>query len=647
MEASFEVYARQSGAKGKGESNVIFDTSSVTQGGKKMACRAAFSASSSTKEIYETAYKHNVEKLLNGTNVHAMVFGAPQTGKSYTLIGSDDPESKDQVGLIQLAVDGIFNGQASSKKYLVLVSMYQIYGSFVDAANVEREFLVDLINPNTSESLPVNEYRESVEGIAEIVCKTSEQAMTYIQQGWAVHKMLSARTSNDKGHVFIDIRVEAADRDEPSRITYGTLRFACLAPVNEQSLQHNRGLRALFDVVTKRANRVDDFEIDFNASKVTQLLRGSLSSVRSNAIGSILMCFAQDSNDVSASLTLGTMLKTLTTSAKVNFNTVTASIRDLREEIRRRRDELKLDNPTTYLQDIKAESVQTLQRLIIELERVKSLTWKVKRDNSAEVLRQRVARLRAEGFASVLNENNAAKVPKQLRDTANKHLEDLVAEHYALQRVEADLARAKQIMTNTRGAGKSVENVKNLEKQLNDAVVKYNRAVSEFMSAQKQILLQEAKLAKSYLFPEDVAALQRARDSEFWSDVTDERKSRTKAQLEEGKGKAQELKDLVMKSTDADKSTVAEKVAKEVAELTAERDALLRAIYRKDAAHEVQMQRFQEHMFFVFRNYRSHFEEQKSRIEQRYRELLESSVKDALKLQEECNRLRIELHKNV
>lgn len=56
--------------------------------------------------------------------------------------------------------------------------------------------------------------------------------------------------------------------------------------------------------------------------------------------------------------------------------------------------------------------------------------------------------------------------------------------------------------------------------------------------------------------------------------------------------------------------------------------------------YEVQLNKYQEHMFFIFRNYRSHFEEQKERMEVRYREMVENAVKDALKLAEENQKLR-------
>ena len=74
-----------------------------------------------------------------------------------------------------------------------------------------------------------------------------------------------------------------------------------------------------------------------------------------------------------------------------------------------------------------------------------------------------------------------------------------------------------------------------------------------------------------------------------------------------------------------------------------ERDALWGRLIESKFKHEVAMTRYQEHMFFIFRNYRSHFDEQKDRMETRYRELLESSVKDALKLSEENHKLRAQL----
>lgn len=45
----------------------------------------------------------------------------------------------------------------------------------------------------------------------------------------------------------------------------------------------------------------------------------------------------------------------------------------------------------------------------------------------------------------------------------------------------------------------------------------------------------------------------------------------------------------------------------------------------------------------VFRSYRSHYDEQKHRLQDKSRELLEDSVKDALRLAAENKQLRAEL----
>lgn len=192
---------------------------------------------------------------------------------------------------------------------------------------------------------------------------------------------------------------------------------------------------------------------------------------------------------------------------------------------------------------------------------------------------------------------------------------------------------------------------------MNKVVAQYNAAVAEFTAAQRKILQLETKRSKNYLFPDDAAAVQRARDHELWAEAKAEREAlldgEVAAQQQRVEALNREIEAAVAGGTDACKTlmtTLAESATQKelrVKELEVDKDLVTGMLYKKDAAHENQMQRFQEHMFFVFRNYRSHFEEQKTRIELRYRELLENAVKDALKLQEENNRLRSEMLKRA
>ncbi len=663
--ANFEVYTRlRETAEGKSGSTITINGDFVQQGANAVACKKAFGGDATNAQVYDGAIKPNVDRVMMGHNVHVITYGGPTSGKAFTVLGNEQ-----NPGLIARAVEGIFANTVApgnQNKYLISVSMYQVQTSFSAAKNKGREFITDLINPDTTKTLALVEFRDVVDGIADIVVKSAEQAMTYIRQGWAIHKLLAQRQATEKGHVFVDIRVESMDRDDPFRVTYATLRFAVLAAASKRATEHNNGLREFGAVVNARASNSDDFQIAYAASKVTALLQPCLSSTQANAHGVFLLLLTQgvDAND---HLTLATKVQSLSVASKVNFNTITAAVRDLREEIRRRRDELKLDNPTTYLQDVKAESIQALQRLIVELERVKSQTWKCKRDNSAAVLRQRVARLKAEGLVGVLAET-AAEVAPELKADARDKLRALVSRHNQLREQESkvDITRKRlQVLSNRyKPDGPGAEKLKpQLEKQqaqlkteeaaMNKAIAQYNAAMADFMASQKRVLSQEAKLSKTYIFPEDAAAVQRARDQEIWNEMKNERETLLEDEVKASQARAEQFKRDAAAATDLE---ACRKIVENMAELLQQRDMRIRALevdkdlitgamFRKDATQEVQLQKFQEHMFFVFRNYRSHFEDQKARIEHRYRELLESSVKDALKLQEECTRMRAELHK--
>jgi hypothetical protein len=54
--------------------------------------------------------------------------------------------------------------------------------------------------------------------------------------------------------------------------------------------------------------------------------------------------------------------------------------------------------------------------------------------------------------------------------------------------------------------------------------------------------------------------------------------------------------------------------AERVRRLEFTRNRVWRGVLELHFRHEVELERYQEHMFFVFRQYRSHFEQQKNRM---------------------------------
>lgn len=434
--SNFEIFARVRPSEAKATPPLTLSGDIAQQKDQSAAFRKVFTETVPNAEVFRAAIQPSVERAMQGFNAHVVFYGASSSGKSHTVVGQ--PESP---GVVALAAQSIFQTaeERQKQKFLVSVSMYQIHSSFSKAKN--REFVTDLINPDTSKTLTIAPFRDSVDGLAEVVCKSAEQIMTYVNQGWAVHRLLAQRSATEKGHVMIDLRVESTDRNDPFRVSYATLRFAVLAAAGGKAVDYNTGLKEFTNVATARASGVADHEIAFDASKLTQLLQQSLSSVKANAGGVFLLCL-NPALDCADMLALATKLQSLTTASRPNVNTVTAAVRELRDEIRSRRDALKLDNPTTYLQDVKTDQIQALQRLVVELERVKAQTWKVRRDNSAAVLRQRVARLKAEGLAGVLAEATV-DIPKEMRADAREKLRALIAKQNLLRAQEEKVETAR------------------------------------------------------------------------------------------------------------------------------------------------------------------------------------------------------------
>jgi hypothetical protein len=81
-----------------------------------------------------------------------------------------------------------------------------------------------------------------------------------------------------------------------------------------------------------------------------------------------------------------------------------------------------------------------------------------------------------------------------------------------------------------------------------------------------------------------------------------------------------------------------------VQRITYERDLLWTKMIQQQYRNELLLKQQEMDMFQIFRNYRLHFEQPKRRIEEKYRTLTEGAVKDALRLNDENQRLKQQLN---
>jgi len=340
-----------------------------------------------------------------------------------------------------------------------------------------------------------------------------------------------------------------------------------------------------------------------------------------------------------------------------------------------------------YSHDIDPGNLKILRGLLAELERVKAMTWEKRVSRSAGWHESRRAALEQEGLLYTLTDPRDVEVPPQLVEQSRTLLASIVAARAALDDEETSLAEKRNLFKlrldtvqrkaaasegkdASESGGASSSSVAELTRS-DEKLSKLDGAISaldekcraaraelagledEYRKVLTKLAVLEAKQRKLYLMGKDAAGLERLNRAQEWAAMrrdadSDPALAGTLATIA---ANADTQKRALASSADAnavrDAAIQAIDSLREAQEsskrLEWERDALWGRLVEGRFKGEIALTRQQEHLFFLFRSYRSHFEENKDRMEARYRELLESSVKDALRLSEENNKLRAQL----
>lgn len=595
---------------------------------------AAYDRSATNEQIYNDQIEPIVQRVLSGYNSFVVTYGAGRTGKSFTFLGSSS-----SVGLIDQASDALFQrleSQSGSTKAFVTISVFDVYNAMI----------IDLLNPNTKTGLNLLEHRSFgclVENVAELECTNTNEVKSYVKQAMAVHDVLELRMTNQLGkpHTFIDLHIELIENDNPSTIKFSTLRFCSPAGSGGVSLKFNQGLQALNKVVDALASEKESWNIPYASSRLTRLLEPGLGG---NAF--TLWITNLDSSERSVpetchSLEVGEKLKKIKNTIRVNKNTIMSTIRELREEIKKARGKLQLTQPGTYMHDIDPQQLKNLKQLITELERIKSQTWDKKRQRSIAFNETRRISLESEGLLYTLLEsgNETSDVPEQMLQSSKTLLTSIVSQKALCDDSESEVAEKrnlfklrcetvkKKLIESGGGGGvgaattiqdlvRSDEKLQKLERSLNESDDKYRsnqldltKMEEEYRKLLTKISTIEAKQRKIFLMGKDAAGLERLNKSQEWStmkrdmdtdrtlnDVLSMIHSNTesqKSQLQSSQDVGQ-LKDAAINTLESLRETT-----EQAKRLEWERDALWGRLIESQFKNEVQMTRYQEHMFFV------------------------------------------------
>ena len=245
----------------------------------------AFDHTCSTKQIYEQAAAPLVGSLLQGAKVACFAYGQTGSGKTFTMMGDPNNPYK-QPGVYLLAAKDIFSAikspQFASKKFVVRVSLYEIYGSkLYDLLNERREL----------KALEDHAGAVVIKGLQSFEVHSVEELIDAMKQGLNSRAVgvTGANSDSSRSHAVLKISLWDTRRGrDPERGAklYSNFSFIDLAGSERgadtttcdrktrlEGAEINKSLLALKECI--RSLHQESSHLPFRGSKLTQVLKDS------------------------------------------------------------------------------------------------------------------------------------------------------------------------------------------------------------------------------------------------------------------------------------------------------------------------------------------------------------------------------------
>ena len=239
-------------------------------------------------EIYTSKIEPMIQQSMDGYNMTLFAYGTTSSGKTHSIFGS-----KDEIGIIPLALESIFNIiQESDREYLLRVSFLEIY----------NEQIKDLLAENQQ---PLRILENKARGafvwpIQELVVTSKEQCIEYVEQGLIRRHSASTNYNlySSRSHAIFQIIIESRHPTNDKSVQLSTLNLIDLAGSEKSSSNKqrqleshyiNRSLLSLAKVISLliQTNGNPNQHIPYRDSKLTRILQTPLSG---NALCLVLCC---------------------------------------------------------------------------------------------------------------------------------------------------------------------------------------------------------------------------------------------------------------------------------------------------------------------------------------------------------------------
>jgi hypothetical protein len=298
----------------------------------------------------------------------------------------------------------------------------------------------------------------------------------------------------------------------------------------------------------------------------------------------------------------------------------------VRDEIKKCRGQLDKPHPSDYFQSLDSSKLEQMQTLITELNRVKEQTWEVRKQKSNVMKRERIQNLKKEGLGQTLAEK--VRIPAGLAQSADALLQSVVSRLNSLTDLQDSLEDARSVRDKNPSNAQAQATVGQLEIQLHQSRVQVTQQQTEYKTVLGKVLAIESEERSLFLLAEDMSYLERIQEVDAWPQNVQQKlemdttlHKRLQLAEAEHQAKLRELSDKFSgnANTDALKAELSataeatKDLQLEEVQLKHERDALFALLMEEEFKHEVQLQRYEEHVLQMFEEYRLQFEGQKKK----------------------------------
>jgi hypothetical protein len=563
------------------------------------------------------------------------------------------------------------SAQADSTEFLVSVSYLEIY----------QEVLHDLLNPS-DRRLQIRQHPSTgiyVDGQAEIVVRSVDEINQLMTEGNKIRQVAATNmnATSSRSHSVFTLKVMQRPLDGASKGLHAKINLVDLAGSERQASTGatgdrlkegaaiNKSLSALGNVINALADpKKKTSHIPYRDSKLTRLLQESLGG---NAVTVMLAALSPASanyDETLSTLRYADRAKNIQNQSVKNEDENERVVRELREEIA---------NLRSMLQGVGAgggaamdpEQMKRMEAMIADLERAKKESWKEKENVSRAYEEERLTNLQARGMmgvvlASLKEENSELKARLQEYDAEkDRLLRQFKGQKTKVGKLKASLEASIQEYSSLCSEGRAEEPAtvalleevhvkKKLLREESDALretkekLRVNeeerRKAKEEMRAAHSILAEDSEIRRA-IQEEERERLAKENEELLvaekrrLAEEMERERERLRAQVGASGGgdvDGEKFMDLELKlmAERADK----ELLMKKVEILTQERDQLGNDL---EEAHLQAQSRLEEQMtqhFAIFRSYRGHFEDEKTKMERKYMELLDEAIRDAVYL---------------